>query len=268
MNIAEDFSTLGLYNGLPYCPVKTTVIDQFTELEFDKWTTLSGYNKDDTAPPTEEQIRKSFELGTKLYYNYLGFKVEAFSQFRILTDDANDIRTAILNKETDFIIDGEDSSKDLSKPKDRICSIPSILIRETSQPASIFLHSTPARMARMYRDDVNDESGFLGYGLDDAFLRLYAGSVFGFASAELELSSKGSIADINDPTTPDPRRECSYIQIEDLHFVSAIAGDLTLQGSNASELKAADFIDFSNSDDIRDTTANVEVSDFKFWSYA
>ena len=242
MNIAEDFSTLGLYDGLQDC-LKSDLINNATGIEYDKWTTLSGYNKDDTEPPTKEQIRKSLELGTKLYYNYFGLRIDAVA----LGNTGGGTVSASINADLDF------SSDEEFQPKNRTCSPPIDFISDNTSGASCNITHGAPFIRRLYREDINDESDFVGYGVT-SFLNAGAGASSAICRCEvLSFADAGT------------NQETAYVQVEDIHLICRVQGDLSLPETDATQFKAKNVVDVPP---VANFSASIEISDFKFWSYA
>tara|TARA_R110000803_G_C11979749_1_gene320610 strand:+ start:2055 stop:2774 length:720 start_codon:yes stop_codon:yes gene_type:complete len=138
MPTATPFTALGEGNGFPFCPARVDVDT------FDYWTTFSGFNKNSTGSPSEQDIFDSLTLGMKLFWNLHEMSATAEVSFPTGNDIADVILTAPQNTNP-------------LKPSERICG--NIL---TSSKASGSNRLTIyIRIGRMY---LNGE--FIGYGLD------------------------------------------------------------------------------------------------------
>ena len=244
MPVAIPFSTKGKYNdGFQHC-LKQSVVNNITEAEYDKWTTLGGYNKDSVGDPTAAQIEASIQAAAKLYYSYFGCNIDSYAEQNLPSGS----RTAQLLGDFGFEDDEE------YQPKDRICSPASDFTRDSSSPAgaSCQIFNGAAFPRRLYRDDVNDEAGFLGYGANAPIL---LNSTTSSAQCELKISSFG-IAGAN--------KESAYVVLNGMHFVCDVEGDLTLGGTDASQLKVANFVDIGAG---RTYTVRAQVNSLEFWTY-
>jgi len=238
MPVAYPFSTKGAYNdGFQHC-LKQSIAT------YDKWTTLSGFNKDSAGDPTPEQIEASIQAAAKLYYSYFGCNIDSYAEQNF----PGDLRTAQLLG--DFGFENEEEYQ----PKDRICGPASDFTRDSSSPfgASCDIFHGAAFPRRLYRDNVNDEAGFLGYGSNSL--------------VDLDSGTSGVQCDvtIGSWSTDGANKESAYVVLNGMHFVCNVEGDLTLGGTDASQLKAANFSDIGSS---RTYTVRAQVNSLEFWTY-
>jgi hypothetical protein len=159
MPVAQPFTTDGVYNGFPSCFPKVDVS------VFAKWTTFSGYNKDDSdalTAVTQAQIDQSLQLAGKLFWNL----------YRVTCDTGNvSIPASILSE---VIVSGWDAfslepEPDPIEPVGRICE--GVITRGGDlQPilADVGLGQggpfTTAAFARFYDGDTTDEDNYVGIG--------------------------------------------------------------------------------------------------------
>ena len=244
MPVAIPFSTKGKYNdGFQHC-LKQSVVNNITEAEYDKWTTLGGYNKDSVGDPTAAQIEASIQAAAKLYYSYFGCNIDSYAEQNFPPD----LRTAKLLGDFGFEDDEE------YQPKDRICSPASDFTRDSSSPAgaSCQIFNGAAFPRRLYRDDVNDEAGFLGYG-SNSLVDLHSGT----SGAQCDVTI-GSLA------TDGANKELAYVTLNGMYFVCAVEGDLTSPDTDASQLKSYNFAEVGSG---RTYTVRAQVLNLKFWDY-
>ena len=167
MPIATSFTALGRGNGFPYCPTKVDVS------VYDNWITLGGIEKGNTV--TESKKSLSLVNAMKLYWNLYSATASFTSSLSKSSDDVNYSFTKDLS--SSYIISPE--------PIERTCSSVSI------DPTSVSKQFTEAELTqtdgascggnavfsvpaikRMYDGDINDESKFVGYGIESLYSAL------------------------------------------------------------------------------------------------
>ena len=99
---------------------------------------------------------------------------------------------------------------------------------------------------------MNDEAGFLGYG---------SNNLIGLDSETLGVQCDVTIGSWS---TDGADKESEYVELNGMHFVCTVKGDLTLAGTDASQLKAANFLDIGSS---RTYTVRAQVNSLEFWTY-
>ena len=140
------------------------------------------------------------------------------------------------------------------QPKDRICGPAGDFTRDSSTPfgAACQIFNGAAFPRRLYRDDVNDEAGFLGYGSNN-LVDLDSGT-FG-VQCDVTISSLA---------TAGANKELAYVTLNGMYFVCTVEGDLTSSDTDASLLKAYNFADIGSS---RTYTVRAQVISLEFWTY-
>jgi hypothetical protein len=197
MPIATKFEAEGVDNGFPHCLPKVDVSS------YDYWTTLSGYNKNATEAPTDQQIYESKRLASAWYWNLDKVNLEAAAN----DDDfygapGNEPYYTISSEShaTTYADYGYSAGVISHTPRDRICLDQDYGVTEDPTLASdkywlIYRDSwfpaedgpyifSPIKtlldtrnVARLYNGVTTDEANFVGYGLENRPIRLDTGEV-------------------------------------------------------------------------------------------
>jgi len=210
MPTADTFSTLGAFNGFPGCVAKVDVSS------YDKWTTLSGHNKDSGGVPTSAKVRDSHKLAVRLYWNL--HQVTAYTFDLALPAEVDNL-----------IVTGEEwtggTVADAIQPRERMCS--GSISTYTAEDLSLASRASgrvdvtlETGIARLYDGVTTSETNFIGYGMgaNTDFNEDKSGSIStsandgGVVSAEVSIGGYG-----NDATAAlGDETESSYIVIPDL----------------------------------------------------
>ena len=194
MPVAIPFESEEVDNGFPSC---LSIIDVSS---YDRWTTLSGVNKDNvgsfTASELEDKIQESLVLAMKLYWN--GFSVDAFAQGVFNSD----IATA----------DGADTSaSQYDEPKNRVCGFASGVNDDS-------IGSTSASININFRlpTPISNGSTFVGYAASAEPVSLVGRSAGGprtslFVAGEI-------ISEIPDPSS-NHIYDYAYVSVSGFSFV-------------------------------------------------
>jgi hypothetical protein len=174
MPTTTKFTTLGKFNGFPFCPPKIDVSLYY------KWTTLGGTQKGNT--PTAAEKTLSHKNAMKLFWNAHEVLGSVSS-----TNVSNPLPSVIFTK---YLL------TDPEEPKDRVCPRQSQSFyvntyRETVGASSI-AGTITISIARMYDGATDNESNFVGYGMNlpiEFSADTATAGVPGFAEASVEVQS-------------------------------------------------------------------------------
>jgi len=252
MLTAQKFSTQGLRNGLPFCPFEFDVTD------FDHWTTLSGYNKDSTEDPTEDDINNSLIAAMKMFWNWHGISAEASFN----NDQYNRSGTA-----TDVELDTS------LEPKTRVCPF-DFYAKNQDDLAVIRISNDPLyggfEIVRMYNDSVFVGYGISGYDYEIAVSRAggsRAGASVNLYSARNELTNPSSYQ----------VEDFAYVTLDGISFVARAYTELntdvgnTTESSatrNAAELTASASQTLSSRTTTYNYSAEANITGLTFYTYS
>jgi len=248
---ATPFAALGRGNGFPFCPFEFDVTD------FDHWTTLSGYNKDSTEDPTEDDINNSLIAAMKMFWNWHGMSAEASFN----NDQYNRSGTA-----TDVELDTS------LEPKTRVCPFDFYATNQDDR-AGVRISNDPLyggfEIVRMYNDSV-----FVGYGISgyDYEIAVSRAGDSGRARAYVNLYSAR-----NELTSPSSYQveDFAYVTLDGISFVARAytelkTDDFTTESSatrNAAELTASASQTRSNGTTTYNYSAEANITGLTFYTY-
>ena len=247
MPVAESFNALGVGNGFPEC-----LGLEVTTFDLDRWTTLSGVNKDNVGSfnggALDDKIAESLILAMKLYWNL--YSVDAYSEAKFVNTSVND--TAIA--------DGANVSGDYEEPKSRICGAASGFSGE--QVGSVFadISIVGARPVRM-----TNNGTLVGYSLGVA-----GGSVVGIransvSSAVTSLTlSNHTIEEQTD--TSNQIYDYAYVDLGGMNLVCAVSARRTI-GTATLTVDAANLTAESAYSGTSTRNASSSFTSFGFYSY-
>mgnify|MGYP003652100818 CR=1 FL=1 len=209
MPTANTFTTLGAFNGFPGCVAKIDVSS------YDKWTTLSGFNKDAAGTPTSAQVRDSHKLAVRLYWNL--HQVTAYTFDLALPAEVDNL-----------IVTGEDwtggTVADAIQPRERMCSgsISTYTVEEIGIATRAYGRvdlTLETGIVRMYDGVTTSETNFIGYGMGEIdFDEDKIGSISTSANDGEVVSAEVSIGGYGNDATAvlGDETESSYIVTPDL----------------------------------------------------
>ena len=295
MPVAEKFSTLGFYNGFPYCLPKIDVNEVYnSDPIFDDgapvyvdWITLGGWSKDNGAPAIGAEASKSLSLqnASKLFYNLnglTGVDDEGVEVYTSIIDLAAGSFVGLTKGGINIDLEGLTPEEKIAigvEPKDRVCGGFGALME--SPDDFDFVVDPRVEMSvsicEMYEGDVENELNFRGYGLSGEGA-IYTTGVGVFPDLQLTSLAKYRFGGL--PWLPDKTyvgfvgRARAYGELYGIHFL----GDFNVD-SGVSTIS----IDFIEGDDTLDPPTSAEVSgtfsgsagsitmtmkDFTFYTYA
>jgi hypothetical protein len=241
---ATPFMALGAGNGFPMPLTKRDVSD------FDYWTTLSGFNKNNSGKPTKSEIAKSINSAINLFWNAYQ------ANFNIFAEHAPpDVPISSVEATSAFATDIFGNSV---FPKNRSCK--SIMLFSgdgDSDGLARYGYSGRLLPQRMYKGDTSDEDNFVGLGID-RFLNFAARAPSVVAALEV-----GSF--LNDSNFPRNSVSIQYAELNGISFVSkAGASGLTGSTLSTSQFSAS----ASSGPDLGFYgTATVSLSGLEFYTY-
>ena len=165
MPTATSFTALGAGNGFNSCLSKQNVAN------YDYWTTLSGWNKNNTPATAEakaQSIADSHALAMSMYWNLYQVTGHAAVYFDVLYDPL------IVYAVTVGRYYNPPNSGNLTaiEPKDRACISGGLFSQETNydEDMGTSYMQINGSILRLYDGDTTEESNFVGYGVSSNFI--------------------------------------------------------------------------------------------------
>jgi len=201
MPIAEKFKALGAGNGFPFCLEKVDVSI------YDNWITLGGVS---SGTATQQQINESLKNAIKLYWNlYSGTGSFATSV------GAASGNYSVSEQGVEIILKNNEEALQPSKRVYRGTDDNSLYrlvsqINQSDEPLDspiacygfLRLGSDYKFIVRMYNGSTEDESNFVGYGVNQLFTcRTYGSTSEGTAYSSVQIDIASFLFGTNDSGT-------------------------------------------------------------------
>lgn len=230
-SISETNPNAVLFTGFPFLLTKVDVSG------YDHWTTLGGFNKDDTGSPTTQEVNDSLASAMKLFWNYNGHAVDL--EFTTLTIDI---------EQDDF---DNGSAPAPFEPKSRVCRSGWSFSQSDKTGGDEFM-KVDYPPIRMYNGLTDSEDNFVGYGV------LSSGSVLdGVFLATDQFDDFSFLSYANDGGTG----------VEFYEYSSAIDGIWFVAGARGGDVPPS--INGLSAEFLFDGggTLTFTYQDFDFWTY-
>lgn len=247
MPTATTFTALGRGNGFNRCLSKRNVES------YDYWTTLSGWNKDNTpatAAAKAQSIADSHALAMSMYWNLYQITGSATATY---SADTVSVSAVTVGRYYDPPNSGNLTA---IEPKDRTCISSGLVSQETDESTGIrsYIQSNtnPGIFSKLYDGDKTDEANFVGYGLSGEIISVGVVSGVGVGSAFVRLrdTANGSTSASFD---------FDYVSLNGFNFVCEAYGDTP----NAAALTSSR----SGSSGSNSWSVSASISSLAFWTY-
>jgi hypothetical protein len=245
MPTATSFTALGAGNGFNSCLSKQNVAN------YDYWTTLSGWNKNNTPATAEakaQSITDSHALAMSMYWNL--YQVTGYAEVIYFLYDAVEVSAVTVGR---YYNPPNSGNLTAIEPMDRACISGGLFSQETAtdEESGTSYMQINGSILRLYDGDTTDESNFVGYGASSNFITAAAQRPSTY-TATVKLSSM-----LFSDTSAS--YDYAYVSRNGVSFVCEAYGDTP----NASALTT------SSSGGIApaDWWISASISSFAFWTY-
>ena len=247
MPTATSFIALGRGNGFNRCLSKQNVES------YDYWTTLSGWNKDNTpatAAAKAQSIADSHALAMSMYWNLYQVTGSATATWNA---DTVSVSAVTVGR---YYNPPNSSNLTAIEPKDRTCISSGLFSRETDESLGLGIESyissntNPGRFLKLYDGDETNEANFVGYGLSGEIVSV--GNRVGLGSARVRLRDTA-----NNNTSAS--YDFAYVSLNGVNFVCEAYGDTP----NAAALTSSR----SGSGYNYTWSVSASISSLAFWTY-